>query len=80
MPTQNQETQTNSGDQPEDKVETSQALTGTPVREGQENSSINDDKKDENKEIEGPMDKDDSAVNHEEYIQERNTKEKSPDE
>lgn len=80
MPTQSQDTQTNSGPQPEDKLETSQAQTGSAVREGQENSSINSDKEDEKRPVKGPMDTDDNVINQEEFLEDRNTVKKSPDE
>ena len=80
MPTQSQETQTNSGDEKPGDLESSQATTGSAVREGQENSSILHDEEDQNKKLEGPINRDDRAVSQEEFLEDRNTSKKSPDE
>lgn len=75
MPTQKEETQRDLHDKKADELESSQASSGTPVREGQEDSSIRHDREDKNKELSGPVHKDNNAVNSEEFIDERNTKE-----
>ena len=79
MPAQNQETQTNGKPETASSDESKQALTGSDVREGQEDSSILHDEHDETKELNGPVHKDDRALSQQEYIEDRNTKKKEPE-
>ena len=79
MPTQSQDTQTNGKSETPQNEESSQARTGTEVREGQEDSSILHDEHDETKELNGPIHKDDRALSQQEYIEDRNTSKKEPE-